>query len=363
MGRNTLEKNWFIAEHFIWGVVIFIWYRSVFCCLENCTLAASRLILVGILAASSIVFGFAEFRSRRNTLNVILNLFFGYGLYSVLAYKHIFTEFIRMTLIPSGAAALLLTGFILLRPIAKKEKKGSVIRLRVRRSIRAVQKSFGMGLSVILLVLVVNNLFGDCLFPSNAETFFRQSTEEETIAGNIEKIALLESSSWAKLTVKERLDLLQTIANVERCRLGLPNELNVGADNLKDEIRGQYNDRTHQIIINMDVILYDDPEDVLKTLLHEAYHSYEHRCAEARLLIDEKYRSLKFFREAAVYGDEFSRYIDYRDDGVGYYYQLVEADARQYASEAVEEYAEAVHRYYVELKARSFGCSPVPDPE
>ncbi|MBQ1377935.1 MAG: hypothetical protein IIY77_08180, partial [Lachnospiraceae bacterium] len=200
MGRNTLEKNWFIAEHFICGVVIFIWYRSVFCCLENCTLAASRLILVGILAAASIVFGFAELRSRRNTLNVILNLFFGYGLYSVLAYKHIFTEFIRMTLIPSGAAALLLTGFILLRPIAKKKEKGSVIRLRVRRSIRAVQKSFGMGLSVILLVLVVNNLFGDCLFPSNAETFFRQSTEEETIAGKIEKIALLESSSWAKLT-------------------------------------------------------------------------------------------------------------------------------------------------------------------
>ena len=60
----------------------------------------------------------------------------------------------------------------------------------------------------------------------------------------MDTILLLQEDEWEKLSAQERLDVLQTVANIEQRYLGLPNELNVGVANLDADILGYYTDQT-----------------------------------------------------------------------------------------------------------------------
>ena len=98
---------------------------------------------------------------------------------------------------------------------------------------------------------------------------------------------MLQEDEWEKLSAQERLDVLQAVANIEQRYLGLPNELNVGVANLDADILGYYTDKTHEIIVSADSLLYDSPWEVLDTICHEAYHSYQYRLVEALNGADE----------------------------------------------------------------------------
>lgn len=169
-----------------------------------------------------------------------------------------------------------------------------------------------------------------------------QDQTEETIASNIETLILLDEDAWSILTVQERLDVLQTVANIERYYLGLPNELNVGVANLGKNgetiILASYTDVRHEIIISLSHLLYDSPWDVLDSVCHEAYHSYQCRLVEALNEMSEENQNLKMFSRIRSYAEEIDCYKDGEDSFIDYYSQKCESDARDYAENAVEDY-------------------------
>lgn len=144
-----------------------------------------------------------------------------------------------------------------------------------------------MSLALIMGVSGANVLFGSSLLKSDVRPATKTNLSEQTIANNMDTILLLQEDEWEKLSAQERLDVLQTVANIEQRYLGLPNELNVGVANLDADILGYYTDKTHEIIVSADSLLYDSPWEVLDTICHEAYHSYQYRLVEALNGADE----------------------------------------------------------------------------
>lgn len=155
----------------------------------------------------------------------------------------------------------------------------------------------------------------------------------------------MQDKYWEALTVQERLDVLQTVANIEQRYLGLPIELNVGAANLNAGNLGYYSDETHEIVINMDGLLFDSSLEVLDTVCHESFHSYQYCMIEALNCLDERIGNLRIFQKAHVYAYEFENYINGETDLYNYYYQNCKSDARDYAEEAVHEYYNRINSY------------------
>ena len=85
--------------------------------------------------------------------------------------------------------------------------------------------------------------------------------------------------------------------------------------------------------------------EVLNTCLHEAFHSYQYRLIDAYNSTDEDVKSLRMYKRAVSYIEEFSNYIDGNKDFNGYYEQLCETDARNYAEDAVEDYYNKIYKY------------------
>lgn len=205
-----------------------------------------------------------------------------------------------------------------------------------------------IGLALIMILSGVNILFGSTIMKSTVNTATQTNLSEQSLANNIEIIALLQDDTWCSLSAQERLNVLQTVANVEQRYLGLSNELNVGAANLREGVMGYYSDNTHEIVIDIDSLLNDSSWEVLDTVCHEAYHSYQHRMVDAFNDADENSKSLKIFHKASYYANEFNNYISGDEDFCGYYYQDCESDARDYAEDAVYDYYWRINEYLLE---------------
>lgn len=155
----------------------------------------------------------------------------------------------------------------------------------------------------------------------------------------------LQEDIWCLLPVQERLDVLQTAANMEQKYLGLSNELNVGAANLEEGVMGCYIENTHEIIIDLDSLMNDTSWEVLDTVCHEAYHNYQHCLVEVFNAAEENSKGLRIFNSVRSYASEFDNYINGKEDFCGYYTQDCETDARAYAEEVVRYYYRKINEY------------------
>ena len=188
-------------------------------------------------------------------------------------------------------------------------------------------------------------MLGDNIISSLIAATKNNQSAPQTISKNIDTVLLLQEEAWEDLTTQEKLDVLQTVANIESHYLGLPNELNVGAANLGEYTLACYNDRTHTISIDLYHLENDSVYDVLNSCCHEAYHSYQHRLIEAYNAAGEQMKRLQIYKSAVKYREEFCNYSDGNYDFCSYYYQDGEMDARDYAEDAVDDYYRRIEAY------------------
>ena len=78
----------------------------------------------------------------------------------------------------------------------------------------------------------------------------------------------------------DRIDVLQTVADIEAAYWGLPHKLTVITSRTAEHILGHYIDQTHTITIDTNHLQQGNSSDILETLTHEAYHAYEYRLAD-----------------------------------------------------------------------------------
>ena len=179
-----------------------------------------------------------------------------------------------------------------------------------------------------------------------AEGIFKQ---EETVANNMNTVLLLQEERWQELELTERMQVLQTVADIEADYLGLPNKLEVKLADLEEEVLGRYFDAAQTIQINQKHFWNSTAEQLVNAVCHEVRHSYQFRLVDVYRNMDADYLELRIFQEIATYEEEFNNYIDPLEDFEGYYYQECEIDAREYSEWATRDYYKKIYEYFMNL--------------
>lgn len=320
--KSTLGALEYIIECVVWGLISMIWYKNIlFRCLENHSYTESRIFLWGLIALSIVLCRFFAFKKKRTYWTLIVALVLPYGMYTILSYHSTLGHMITNVLLLASVISLLFAILILARKVKNPAKKKQVIRLRLYRCFMRTSSVFAVGMLVIMLPMFLHGAFGTALFKSNVHATAENMKQEQTISNNIETILKLQESEWIKLSTQEKLDVIQTVANIEAHYLGLSNELNVGVANLPEYTLAAYSDPTHTVYINLTHLENDRAQYVLDSCCHEAYHAYQHRLVDAYNSAPESTKSLRVYKKAALYVDEFNNYVDGYEDFCSYYFQ------------------------------------------
>lgn len=344
--KNTKSKLEFIVSHIWWVSIAWIWYKNIlFRCYETHSLNESRWILLACILVCCAIGMTMQWNKIRNNASVFTNVIAGFGIYTVFAYLSIRKDLIIVTLLIFAVLASVYAVFIMCRKIRNRKSLKRIMIRRIKLALVGGANIISVGLLTMMFLLGAGSLFGFSLVSPSVSPAKQSNVEEQTIANNIETLALLEEESWKSLNVKEKLDVLQTVANVEQRYLGLPNELNVGTEQLREGLAGYYADRNHMIVVSLDCLLNDSSDELVNTIAHEAYHSLQYRMIDAYEEANEDMKPLIFYYDASVYKEEFTDYIDGNSDICGYYTQKVETDARSYAKSATYEYFERINEY------------------
>lgn len=344
--NNTMSKGCYLFEHIFWGILTLIWFNNIlFRNIEGLTYDQSRHFLWCTIILSLTVGAAITWKKRRNNLSLFVNVIIPYELYSLVAYYHTVCIFTWSLIAVSLLLSIMYVVLVLKPKIRAKARKEAVIKARLVRSFLGTRTVVACCLSIMVLVLGVSSFFGVLFFSPSENPVNRSSGEGVTIAKNIEVVSLLEEKEWSALSTPAKLNVLQTVVNIETYYLGLHHELNVITGPLPENTMACYNDRTHVITINIDHLEVDQAHDILDSLCHEARHAYQHRLCDVYDSISEEQRELLVFYNIQMYKQEFSNYVDGKEDAFGYYYQSCESDARAYAREAVIDYYFKIETY------------------
>ena len=149
----------------------------------------------------------------------------------------------------------------------------------------------------------------------------------------IESLIHLKPGRWDKLEQKEKLNILQIIANIEATYLGLKTPVRVGTRFIGTDISGCYDNSKKTAYICIDRLEIQCPKESVKTLLHEMKHAYQHECVELLEKVGD-YSGLLLFKDARTFSEGFEEYPYERDTPeqmIAYMRNATEVSARAYS--------------------------------
>lgn len=232
------------------------------------------------------------------------------------------------------------TAMCLRRRVPAGENRSLIIRVRVHNIFHKSRRlmSFAVVFCLVLFYSVLIFGTGVATEPNVKPDNNVDYTDNSLIKTNYDTIKNINEPYWSNLSEKEKLDVLQCVINVEATYLGLPAAPFLKADTLNPNTLGTYTHQTKTITISREH-LNSDAIEVLDTILHECYHSYQHSLCEAYAVVDDQYKDLRMFLIIQDYKLNFS---EYSRNGEAYHSQIVEQTARWYASSSVDEYFERI---------------------
>ncbi len=334
----------FLFFHFFFSLISLFWYIDlILIALPGITYYRSKELCI-LLLLTCLVFGIIiSFKKARNSRSVFLNISLGFEIFTIIAYYKYFATLIQISLTLSLIVGLLYSMMIIFRKIKPSLAAKTVIKNRIAHSLMASRTIFAIGTSTLTASTLLVTIFGYSIFqPASVAAINYSYLQDYTLEETLVQVNMLNQEIWQSLSIKERLDVLQTIANMERDYLGLPHELNIIAESMDEQTQGYYLDTQYLIAVNLAHIEYSPAIDVIKTVCHEAFHALQHREVELFNRLDETSQNLLLFDDTRQYKAEFAniRNIDSSKNFTEYYLQRTEHNARIYADEAVNRYME-----------------------
>lgn len=168
---------------------------------------------------------------------------------------------------------------------------------------------------------------------------------KETISKNIDILAGLRRENWEKLSLQQRLDIMQTVANIEAQHLNIPFGVKViTLENMPEDLFAAYSNEKKRIIINMDSLGFDPPIFVLESVCHEMRHCYQHVQADKYAKFSSIDKEIYQYEPEALIAAELADYKEVTLDGnyEEYATQLCETEARMYSDYAILDYLNAL---------------------
>lgn len=262
----------------------------------------------------------------------------GLGIYTVAVYWPL----AKGIIITAGAAGV---GIAVIYTATKRRRRGRRMRFtRKGKTIQALYRIAAITFAAIMAVLSVNLIVFHTLIRPAVHTVSGSAVSEETISSHIETLSQLEETRWETLSAQKKLDVLQTLANIEQNHLHLPYELRVTVNNLSDDTDGGYIHSEHQIAVNADHLLNASGREAADTIFHEAYHSYEHNLVDI-CKKDRSQLSTQDLVNAMIYQHDFDHYVQGSENFAAYYNQSCEEDSRTYAASRVITCFDRIYDY------------------
>ncbi len=354
MGRNTERLGEYVGNHLFYGALFyFVYRRLIFFRLGGFGFAFSRTFLLGLLAVGCLLGILLHVRRGRNGVSVFANVALPFGLYSALAYREYFGALFQAAALAAAVLSVLWAAYVLGRKktgkrpeaVLPKKRVHGFRRNRLRLAISGAQLLFALALSGAALWVGAGRLLGNGILEPSLEAVSGPEGEIYTISGQMDTLLNLQEKNWSQLSVRERLDVLQTVANIECRYLGIPHGLPVSAANLEEGTLGSYNRESKEILLNLDNLSHGPASEMLETVCHEAYHGYQHCLVAVLEKVSQEEAQLRLFRPARIYQEEFQHYEDGSQSFLDYYFQDCETDARQYAQDAVIDYVQRLEEY------------------
>lgn len=330
-------------------IAMTIYRATIFRCLFFSTYNESKAVLWVIWGVCLVVTYLLTFRRRRNYFSLFTNTVLPLGIYSAITYKD--SHMIIVGVI--GLAILILCGLLALAMIIASnhpddfDKFLKMLKIKVLHFLNGAKSIASVCLSV--LVIYISGLYAfdsPSLIPAVKPVAAVEENKAEAIEKNMPVISKIDESIWKNLSPEDRIDVMQTLANVEKVQLGISHEVNVRADSLGLGTYGVYDHSKHEVTINMQILMDDDSTDAVSTLCHELRHAFQHDSADAFLSLGKEYQQLEIFDDMRAFYENFEDYQSASRDGFDEYEsQTVEADSREYSEEQAAFYFWAVDKY------------------
>lgn len=351
--KNTMDLLMYVIDNIIYSIISLINYQTgIFICFPNLTYNNSHLLCYGILSISVLAGVLLTYKRRRNNLSTFVNIFFGLGLYSIGAYYKYFEKLIIGLLIIAMISMLIYSVVVIRKRINfknrnfKGNKKLYSIKVKSKHIFLGSRTILALCMAILLVPFSIKCLFGYSLFQAQISAEYYSIDDEYVIENKLDELSQFEDSIWIYLTLQEKLDLMQIVANIEANYLGISHELNVVSMTLEDTICAYYNDSKYLIVVNTTYLENSLGYDALDTVCHESYHAYQYRQVDLFNQLDTQSQELLMFYEVSLYKEEFEGgYADSSDSYLDYYTQTCETNARDYAEDAVRSYKYLIDNY------------------
>ncbi len=328
-----------------------IYRATLFQCIFLSTYKESKVTFWVVWVISFVVTYLLTFRRRRNYLSVFSNAVLPLGIYSFMAYgdNNLIVSFAGMTIILLGGIYCFA---VLVRPIKTDDMlKGAIIlRNRFLNSINGTRTIAAVCVLGMFVSLLSFNAFDLPVFvPSVKPSVSVAEDKTEVLEESMPVISKIDDDIWVTLTFEDRLDVLQTLANVDASQQGVSHEINLCAEYLGSSTYGTYDYSTHTVTINAAVVEWDTSAQSVNTVMHEVRHAYQHDLTDAYLSLDKDYQQLLAFDDVRKYYENIEYYQSAEKYGFDQYEnQTIEVDSREYAEAKSAFYFRLVDKYITE---------------
>ena len=166
---------------------------------------------------------------------------------------------------------------------------------------------------------------------------------------NRELLLYFDNDAWEDLGIQQRIDVAQEFVDFQSGLLGIPT-IRVTAEKLGLFTLGEYSDEINEMRIDVEHLATSAPEDIIRTLAHEVYHSYQHYLVNSLDWNMEVFQVAYFqeLRDWKANGEDYQQ--PYPSGYDAYSCQPLETSARAYG---VEETAKIVSYIYL-LKSEDY---------
>lgn len=324
---------------FFYSVVLF--YPLPGCSSEDSKLALWIFVLV--LCVTGVI---VTFKRRRNEAATLANTVLPFELYALVTYY----RFLPKAVLGVSALSVLLAFVYFVCVLRQKKSRftGHAVRLskRIWHGVLGSRIIVTVCLLLFVVPLFICTIFEIPLYTSNVGAAASPREDGEwTIKNKIDTVKLLKEDSWAKLSTQERLDVLNTIVNIEVRYLGINHSITLECGRLESGIAAYYSNYDEHIVIDITYLSERRAHDSLHAICHECYHAYQHQQVELYSVLPEEYRDMLMFDIVKEYEKEFADYTKASEDVTAYLSQKCESYAEEYAFAAVDDYYERIEQF------------------
>ena len=348
---NDYSFSQYIQAHIFWGLIFaYVYCNLLFRCIPDFDIFCSGMILAGIVIVVCMIGIFFQYKKDRFFIEIMANLFIGFGIYTVISYISIKPTFITAALIISGGITLLNALLICMKKIRNKRKARRIIAGRIRKVFVGSWGIYGYVFTGLLIIMAVNRIFSGSIGSAIAQVVVNRDRDGMTIGNSMDILVNLDERKWEGLDQKERLNVLQRIVNIERNYMGIDHNILVNTKELPEDSNtgAYYDENTHSITVNLDALINDTPYYLCNAMCHETRHAEQFIITQIYDAADERIKKNSFFDQAVRMKKEFYDYTSVEDDFYKYYGQECERDARSYAEGRAEVYFNALEDYICE---------------